>query len=251
MFPKQIIHVHQMYSSVNMTQVVTVMIISTTIIFSMLQFAHSVENDSYNDFELKTDYVIGRFFHSEPSKDDKFFVIHHNVINGSLIEVKQNVRDAGIKFNITSTDNGSLYVEIPRNYPYSNQPWFDPFVIINGEEMRKDVDYILEKGECFYKFTTSFSGNSIIEIAFAHIPEHIPFISEQVSADCTERTIAPDPPTLDFSYLSPLDQFKSGKKISEIQCKFNLRLIEKINGTPACVTPETKIKLIERGWALS
>ncbi len=53
----------------------------------------------------------------------------------------------------------------------------------------------------------------------------------------------------DSIMLSPLKQFKSGILIDKIQCKDNLVLLQKYDGSPACVTPETKTKLIERGWA--
>ncbi|MCE2505598.1 MAG: hypothetical protein J4F36_03815 [Nitrosopumilaceae archaeon] len=48
--------------------------------------------------------------------------------------------------------------------------------------------------------------------------------------------------------LPPLKQTKSGILADEIQCRENLTLIKKHNGSPACVTHETKEKLIERGW---
>ena len=48
--------------------------------------------------------------------------------------------------------------------------------------------------------------------------------------------------------LSPLKQFKSGILLDEIQCKESLILIAKHNGFSACVTPETKTNLIQRGW---
>ncbi|MCV0391964.1 MAG: hypothetical protein K5790_01580 [Nitrosopumilus sp.] len=53
-----------------------------------------------------------------------------------------------------------------------------------------------------------------------------------------------------FSVLaeSPLKQFKSGVSFDETQCKDNLVLIQKYDGSPACVTLQTKEKLIERGW---
>ncbi|MGQ0791936.1 MAG: hypothetical protein ACT4NJ_06915 [Nitrosopumilaceae archaeon] len=49
------------------------------------------------------------------------------------------------------------------------------------------------------------------------------------------------------SMLPPLKQVKLG---AEILCKPELVLITKYNGSPACVKPETREKLIERGWAL-
>lgn len=48
----------------------------------------------------------------------------------------------------------------------------------------------------------------------------------------------------------PLKQSKSGIPFNEIQCKEGLELILKSSdGSPGCVKPETKQKLIERGWA--
>ena len=49
---------------------------------------------------------------------------------------------------------------------------------------------------------------------------------------------------------SPLQQFKAGIKLDAILCKENHVLVVKLNATPACVKPETKEKLIEKGWAV-
>lgn len=48
--------------------------------------------------------------------------------------------------------------------------------------------------------------------------------------------------------VSPLKQFRSGMSSNEIQCKENLTLVQKYDGSPACVTESTKQKLIARGW---
>ncbi len=50
-------------------------------------------------------------------------------------------------------------------------------------------------------------------------------------------------------YPAPLKQIESGLSLHEIKCKNHLELIQRQDGSPACVKPETKIKLIERGWA--
>ena len=47
---------------------------------------------------------------------------------------------------------------------------------------------------------------------------------------------------------TPLKQFKSGVQFNQVKCKDNLVLIQKYDGSPACVKPETKKKLVERGW---
>ncbi len=52
-----------------------------------------------------------------------------------------------------------------------------------------------------------------------------------------------------FEYnMSPLKQIQSGISFDEIQCKQNLVLIQKYDGSPACVTEQTKQKLVKRGW---
>jgi hypothetical protein len=48
--------------------------------------------------------------------------------------------------------------------------------------------------------------------------------------------------------MSPLKQIQLGIPLNEIQCKENLVLIQKYDDSPACVTPETKIQLVEHGW---
>ncbi len=52
------------------------------------------------------------------------------------------------------------------------------------------------------------------------------------------------------SLHSPLKQIRLGTPVSEIQCKVELELaLKSSDSSPICVKPETKIKLIERGWA--
>ena len=46
----------------------------------------------------------------------------------------------------------------------------------------------------------------------------------------------------------PLKQFNSGIPIDEIQCKDNFVLLQKHNGSPACVKPNSVIELIKRNW---
>ena len=53
---------------------------------------------------------------------------------------------------------------------------------------------------------------------------------------------------VDSEIWTPLKQFKSGVSFGEIQCKENLILVEKYDGFPACVKPETERRLTERGW---
>lgn len=59
------------------------------------------------------------------------------------------------------------------------------------------------------------------------------------------------PPTVDemISSLAPLKQLKAGIKADDVVCKEGFVLaIKASNGNPTCVTPETKTKLLTRGW---
>ena len=50
--------------------------------------------------------------------------------------------------------------------------------------------------------------------------------------------------------LSPLQQIKSGIMAKDVTCNSGFQLILKAkDGSPACVTPSTVQKLVERGWA--
>lgn len=46
----------------------------------------------------------------------------------------------------------------------------------------------------------------------------------------------------------PLKQYRQGIPFSEIACEDTLVLVQKYDGSPACVASESKNKLIERGW---
>jgi len=50
----------------------------------------------------------------------------------------------------------------------------------------------------------------------------------------------------------PLKQFRAGIPIKEIKCKEGLDLVIKVSsGSPACVKPQSKQKLLELGWAVN
>ena len=51
--------------------------------------------------------------------------------------------------------------------------------------------------------------------------------------------------------LSPLTLYRAGISSDDIECRDSLKLILKASdNSPACVTSNTKAKLVERGWAL-
>ncbi|MCA9827754.1 MAG: hypothetical protein KC444_05095 [Nitrosopumilus sp.] len=71
-------------------------------------------------------------------------------------------------------------------------------------------------------------------------------VRQNYSGGTLDRTVYPIP----WMIESPLKQFKSGVTIDEIQCKTGfVQVFKKSNNSPACVTLNTKSKLMERGWA--
>lgn len=142
----------------------------------------------------------------------------------NIVSVSFNHRSASVIFE--AGGDARLEVKAPKVYKH-----FDPGLVIlrNGLE----VDAIRESDECFYYLTFETEKSEKIEIVFAHWPEF-----PEVVENC--ETFA----------VSPPKQISLGASPKEVQCQKELVLITKSSdGSPACVKPETKQKLIERGWA--
>jgi hypothetical protein len=82
---------------------------------------------------------------------------------------------------------------------------------------------------------------------------------DTITAEYEDNTLPASYTTVDVLHItaksniramldSPLEQFRSGISIDEIECNDSLVLIQKHDGSPACVKPETKSKLIQRDW---
>jgi len=104
-----------------------------------------------------------------------------------------------------------------------------------------------------------FSGEGHISDYYCKIPptklgtiEDLPMLihSEEKNDYCL--TIFDGFVGIDEINYSPKKQAELGIPPQYVWCDIGLKLILKAtNGSPACVKPETKIKLIERGWASS
>lgn len=53
------------------------------------------------------------------------------------------------------------------------------------------------------------------------------------------------------SFIAPLKQLEHGISPYAVQCNEGFELLFKSKNSPACVTPDTKKKLIQRGWGLT
>ncbi|MGY5146576.1 MAG: hypothetical protein ACW9W4_01045 [Candidatus Nitrosopumilus sp. bin_7KS] len=74
-------------------------------------------------------------------------------------------------------------------------------------------------------------------------------VSKGLFEDMHVKSDGVSKPIIEIKKLSkPTNQIKSGMSADEIQCKDDLVLLQKYDGSPACVKESTKEKLIERGW---
>jgi hypothetical protein len=122
-------------------------------------------------------------------------------------------------------ENATLDLKIPQVYKIGG----DLFVLINGEE----VDENATTDDCFYYASFESKTPERLEVIFAHW------------AEAPERT-----DNCEIFVVSPLKQFKLGVPNNSIKCKDGLNLLIKISdGSPACVSIETKAALIHRSWA--
>ena len=95
-----------------------------------------------------------------------------------------------------------------------------------------------------WEFVPKEGGSYQVTGIAKNIDEHHPI--ERIIGSFIDVSVSPK------GSMSPLQQFKSGIPINEIQCKEELVLITKSSdGSPVCVNPETKQKLIDRRWAKS
>ena len=73
-----------------------------------------------------------------------------------------------------------------------------------------------------------------------------PFSSKTISLEEYYATISIS--KVDEKIIPPLKQFKNNIPFHEIKCNVDFQLMQKYDGTPACVKPETVFELIKRGW---
>lgn len=111
--------------------------------------------------------------------------------------------------------------------------------------------YIDQRQTIYYEtFPYEISQRVLLYIEEAHdFTDHDLIIDPRNSRVISEDFSAKQMMTNIEKESAPLKQIKAGIQFNEIQCKDGLVLIQKHNGSPACVTPESAPKLIERGWS--
>ncbi len=192
--------------------------------------------------------------------DDAVIIVNQTVKKlefqvGEMITVKPYLVNVGNK-NVTITHSMPLFLtEIKHQNGSAVWPPYDtgivpipvqkilqPNVPLGGElGIQKDWPIILNStgkysitSIAYFKASDDYDKGESFHVIWSE-PLEIILVSEY---------------STDSNLLSPLKQFRSGVSLDDIHCKENLVLIMKSStDSPACVTPDTKQKLIERGWA--
>lgn len=81
-------------------------------------------------------------------------------------------------------------------------------------------------------------------------PEEDVSLSDEIETEIETENM--DDSMMEDVIDTPRSQVENGVAASDVECKADLELVLKAtNGMPACVSPSTAMKLIERGWAMS
>lgn len=170
-------------------------------------------------------------------KNYKYETPYH-LSTGVLESMTMDCESTLLLLEIRTDDAGYITIHLPRVLidSKSSISHEDDFIILlDGEE----TTFEETSDSVSRTLTIPFESDiTRVEIIGVNYPEHA-----GVNA-CNEDH---NPP---YSYwFPPLKQIQSGVPVDEIQCKENLILLQKYDGSPACVTESTKEKLVERGWA--
>jgi len=210
----------------------------TYYVFSLSESIESNEN-------WKKYYLLGQFSDTN-SESNKIFLFEYKTINGTVDSF--NHRNFSTLIVETNDNDGVFELKFPRNYPYTNDPKQNPgdnFLVLKNKI--ETASFTTRLDECHFVFSIPYSGQTRIDIAWTYLlsgSELYKKHGDEIPKYCINQTIVEG--------LRPLHQFKAGVESNDIQCKDNFGVVIKTSdGSSACVTPETKQKLIERGWAKS
>lgn len=134
------------------------------------------------------------------------------------------------------------------NYHCQLHPWLTGKVEVNASNSPNSYVINIPKGAIDSTLGLSFEPkNVIISYGSTVIWENTDGFSHTVAnIDLFPKVMEDD--LIIFKPIPPLKQLKMGVFAKDVKCKTEFVFIQKLDGSPACVKPETTIKLIERGW---
>ncbi|MBI5377328.1 MAG: hypothetical protein HZA82_01720 [Thaumarchaeota archaeon] len=201
----------------------------------LLDFLNSKQNKSSEmnyfwnaDFQL---YVIKH-------KQYEYFIPYH-MIGGKISDVKIDCDVLGILIQLQDAKE-SMAINIPRKLIDAKTQGQDVDFIIFVDGKEADFEEVKSDRDSRTLQISLFPSSKIVEILASNVgqlPE--PGLCGMADADSSQY----------FLLLPPLQQFKSGIPVEQIQCKEGfVLLLHPVVETPSCVKAQTEQKLVQRGW---
>lgn len=175
----------------------------------------------------------------------KYF-IPYKISGATIQKMELDCKSANFLIHLQEAKEGALTINIPRKM-------FDAKIGPEGNFVQDDDFFVLVDGtEPEHKQVASDTESRTLHIPFAKNNKLIEIIGPNLLV-VSHMALCGQGDSEGSSYytlLAPFRQVRSGISMDAIQCEDGSVLITKSSdGSPACVMPETKQKLIERGWA--
>jgi hypothetical protein len=166
--------------------------------------------------------------------------LEYSIDGGNVTELCKSDTNVQVNVKIQASENGYLNIEIPTKVVYSldglNCELGNLFVLMDGYEIIPDN-------------TISDNTKNIITVSFHEEGNHtITFVGSSIIPDPGPSDYCGIVMGFDSLYLPPRFQEKNEVTLKHIHCNENLKVLERFDGSAACVDYDTRTKLIERGW---
>jgi hypothetical protein len=169
--------------------------------------------------------------------DNNFYEIQYELTNATLDGTPLDLSARELLFYFNAIDDGQLIVHLPREIIDATR---------DGEDQSFRVFVGKDQGVSRIISDEIYNDEKIrvLAINFTKNDDFIGIVGTFFAERGSSTTM--DNP---FGTFSPLRQYELGIYAEDVICSDGLVLVVKVNKEfPACVKPETKIKLLERGW---
>ncbi len=184
--------------------------------------------------------------------------IHEVILDGTIVEYDNNTWTYHIKIN--HVFKGSLNSDLISAEGFDVWNYFekgDSALFYLSDISSVSANYKYKITDYSVKTSPVCDARSLIQISpiLPNDPNRIVRGHPNIPADwedpCVPDYFSYDPDFFNFrEVITPLKQLKHKIPIDKIRCyDDNVLLFRNSNGSPACVKPESILKLIERGWA--
>jgi hypothetical protein len=167
--------------------------------------------------------------------------IEYTISGGDVFTICKSQETISVKAIVKADSEGSVTFDIPE------------YVLISLTSTDCDTEndfMVIMDGEKIPSSISNTQSGNLVTVDFTEGIHEIEIIGFTILPNPVPAQYCGIVEGYDKKFLPPLDQIDNGVKPEFIRCNDDLVLVQKIDDTPACVKPETKEKLIERGWAI-